>query len=229
MHSESIANLAAALCKAQAAMKAAPMNATNPFLKNRYADLGSIIETGRKPLADNGLSYSQLAIGDAHTIGVETILMHDSGEWISSIITLDTSDEKGKSSAQVAGSIISYLRRYSLASILGIYADEDTDGNEPKKPQAKPQTSAPVHPQSEPEPPEPVTGPPTMTLEEAENVTNSEGVRYGDIPVDKLSYMHGSITKKIRTAPQATEADIAALAEYMHKRDAIQVILANRK
>ena len=36
--------------------------------------------------------------------------------------------EKGKSSAQVAGSVITYLRRYSWVSILGLYAEEDTDG-----------------------------------------------------------------------------------------------------
>lgn len=80
----------------------------------------------------------------------------------------------------------------------------------------------------EPEPPEPMTGARTMSLEEAENVLNSEDVRYGDIPSDKLSYMHKSLTKAIKTAPNVTEQDIANLATLMHKRDAIQIILSNR-
>ena len=134
--SETITKLATALAKAQAEMPAAAMNATNPFLKNRYADLGSVIQTAKPVLAKHGLSVSQLTGGYAGNIELTTILMHESGEWISSSIRLPLGDERGKSQAQVAGSIITYLRRYSLASILGMYADEDNDGNEPaSKPQ----------------------------------------------------------------------------------------------
>jgi len=64
-------------------------------------------------------------------VGVETILAHESGEWIGSTIFLPLGEEKGKSQAQLAGSVITYLRRYSLAGILGMYADEDGDGNTP--------------------------------------------------------------------------------------------------
>ena len=127
--SATIADLAHALSKAQAEMKPAAFNATNPFLKNKYADLGAVIEASRTVLAKNGLAVSQLTSGDGDNIGVTTVLMHSSGEWLSSTITLPVGEEKGKSQAQVAGSIISYLRRYSLASILGMYAEEDTDGH----------------------------------------------------------------------------------------------------
>jgi hypothetical protein len=66
--------------------------------------------------------------------------MHSSGEYIESGMALPLGDEKGKSLAQVAGSIITYLRRYAYSAILGLYADEDTDGNSPngKKPEPKP-------------------------------------------------------------------------------------------
>lgn len=139
--SDTIKELAGALCKAQAEMPAAPFNSTNPFLKNRYADLGSIIKTAQPILAKHGLSVSQMAIGTGDEIGVTTILMHSSGEYLASTITMKAGEEKGKSDAQVAGSVISYLRRYSLASILGMYADEDNDGNQPSKP-AQPQAKA---------------------------------------------------------------------------------------
>jgi hypothetical protein len=49
MRSETIGQISAALAAAQAEMPAAPMNSINPFLKNRYADLGSIITTARVP------------------------------------------------------------------------------------------------------------------------------------------------------------------------------------
>ena len=122
-------NIAKALVAAQAEMPVVPMNATNPFLKNRYADLGSIIQTVRPILSKNGLAFSQLAISKDGEVGVKTILIHTTGEFIEGTITMPISAEKGLKTAQVAGSIITYLRRYSLSAILGIYADEDTDGN----------------------------------------------------------------------------------------------------
>ncbi len=126
-HSDSITKLAAALTKAQAEMKPAEKNASNPFLKSKFADLGAVIETARAPLAKNELSLSQFPVAQEGQIGVDTILMHSSGEWLSEAVFLPLGEERGKSQAQVMGSIITYLRRYSYASVLGIYADEDED------------------------------------------------------------------------------------------------------
>ena len=127
--STSIKELAAALTLAQEEMKPVPMNSVNPFLKNRFADLGAMIEASRPILARHALSLSQFPVTTGHgEIGITTILMHASGEWMENTVSLPVEIEKGKSSAQVAGSIITYLRRYSWASVLGLYADEDTDG-----------------------------------------------------------------------------------------------------
>ncbi len=128
--SESVAKLAAALAVAQGKFPAAKFDATNAFLKNKYASLGSIIEAAKPILAENGLSVSQLMIGGGDHIGISTVLLHSSGEWIESTVVMPINDEKGKSVAQAAGSVVTYLRRYALASILGIYADDDTDGHQ---------------------------------------------------------------------------------------------------
>jgi len=126
--SDSIGKLAGALALAQAEMPDVKKNAQNPFLKNKYADLGAVIETSRPVLAKNGLSISQFPTSEGEKIGVTSILMHTSGEYIEDAIYISTSDSKGLSVAQSAGVVISYLRRYGWASILGMYADEDTDG-----------------------------------------------------------------------------------------------------
>ena len=126
--SDHIDQLAKALSAVQKQVKPVAFNAVNPFLKNKYADLGAVIEACKQALCDNGFAVTQLATNDGG-IGVETVLMHESGQWISSTISLPLGDEKGKSLAQVAGSIITYLRRYALAAIVGLYADEDGDGN----------------------------------------------------------------------------------------------------
>ena len=129
--SEAIVNLAKALSQAQGEMPVIKFNSINPFLKNNYADLGAIIAGTRPVLAKFGLAVTQLTFGEDGVVGVETMLTHSSGEWISDRVSMQVGEERGKSSAQVAGSIVTYLRRYSLASILGVYADEDGDGNKP--------------------------------------------------------------------------------------------------
>lgn len=131
--SETITELAAALALAQGEMPAVPMGSTNPFLKNRYANLGDVIKTAQPVLARHGLSYAQAVFTVDQAIGIETILMHKSGQWMSSRMALHPGDEKGISGAQAAGKTITYLRRYTLSAMLGVYADEDADGNDSTK------------------------------------------------------------------------------------------------
>ena len=62
---------------------------------------------------------------------MESILTHESGEFVAERILIPLTEEKGKSKVQSAGSTLTYLRRYSWASILGMYSDEDSDGSSP--------------------------------------------------------------------------------------------------
>jgi len=205
--SDSIKNLSGALTKAQAEFTRIDFDAVNPFLKNKYASLGAIIEHSRAVLAKNGLSVSQPTVSANGEVGVTTILMHESGEWMESTITLALADEKGKSSAQVAGSVITYLRRYSLASILNLYADEDTDGEQPKKSKPQPASAS-------------------MTLEYAENVTGgSDNKRYGDCTDKELEGKRLGLVKILNNKESAPEA----LEQAKLKLDAVNVILESRK
>ena len=122
--SDSIANLATALAVAQGAFSSAKKTSDNPFFKSKYADLNSVIEASRAPMLENGLSVVQIPSYADGRVSLETVLMHKSGEWISGNI----STKPAKEDSQAIGSAISYLRRYSLASFLGI-AQEDDDGN----------------------------------------------------------------------------------------------------
>lgn len=123
--SESIKHLAAALNKAQAEMSGAKKGKENPFFKSSYADLNAVVDAIRIPFAENGLSYSQFPLMEENRVGVETILMHESGEFIVSTLMLPT----GKLDAQAAGSAITYARRYALQAVAGI-PSEDDDGNQ---------------------------------------------------------------------------------------------------
>ena len=127
--SDEIGQLAGALAKAQAAMKPAEQDSTNPFFNSRYADLGSIITVIQPVLAENGLSFTQLPLFDGEALSVETVLMHASGQWVSSTMAVSIREEKGLSMLQGMGKAITYLRRYGLAAMFGVYSDRDDDGN----------------------------------------------------------------------------------------------------
>jgi hypothetical protein len=122
--SESIKELATALNKAQAEMSGAKKKAVNPHYNKAYSNMNDVVDAVRIPFCDNGLSYSQFPLFENGCVGVETILMHESGEWISSVLMLPMV----KQDPQAAGSAITYARRYSLQSIAGI-PSEDDDGN----------------------------------------------------------------------------------------------------
>ena len=131
-HSEEIGELAKALATAQGEIKNAPKDQSNPFFKSKYTDLAGIVDACRAPLAKNGLAVIQGSVtpmdqnGEpiGHMVQLETMIIHSSGQWISSVISMTPS----KFDPQGIGSCITYARRYALASMVGV-APEDDDGN----------------------------------------------------------------------------------------------------
>ncbi len=121
--SASIATLAMALSKAQGEMEGAAKDSTNPHFKSKYADLASVWEACRKPLAKNGLAILQPVTADGQHVTVTTILAHSSGEWVSESLTMTAQ----QATPQAVGSTITYGRRYGLSAMVGI-APEDDDG-----------------------------------------------------------------------------------------------------
>jgi hypothetical protein len=123
--SDSIKELAAALVKAQAKIEGATKDKTNPHFKSKYADLSSVVEAIKKPATDNGLAWTQVMHDADNAAKVETIILHNSGEWLScGAISVPVS----KPDAQGFGSALTYARRYSLSAAFGV-APEDDDGN----------------------------------------------------------------------------------------------------
>lgn len=135
--SEEIKDLASALAKAQGAMRGALKDTDNAFFKSKYADLSSVVEAIRGPFSENGLSYVQTTEpSDRNEVRVETVILHSSGQWISSgILSMPVT----KADAQGYGSALTYARRYSLAAAAGV-APEDDDGNAATKAAPKAQT-----------------------------------------------------------------------------------------
>ncbi len=119
--SDTVGALAAALAKAQGAMAPAAKDAKNPHFASRYAGLASIWDACRGPLAANALSVVQGAETDGPRVTVTTRLLHASGEWIASSLTLTARD----AAPQSVGSALTYGRRYALAALVGVSPDDD--------------------------------------------------------------------------------------------------------
>ncbi len=123
--------LAAALVSAQADMPALQRDKLNPHFKSRYLSLESLLEEVLPVLNSHGLALVQLpsfGLGqDGSTYpALQTMIIHgESGESIETTMLLLAV----KSDPQGQGSAITYARRYSLMSMLGLSADEDDDGN----------------------------------------------------------------------------------------------------
>lgn len=130
--SETVAVIAAALINAQKAIKFASKDTDNLFFKSKYADIANVIEAIKGPLNDNGIAFIQTpSLADPGFISLSTRLIHESGEWIEDTanVPLQKNDPQGY------GSAMTYIRRYSLAAITGLYQDDD-DGNAASLPAA---------------------------------------------------------------------------------------------
>jgi len=127
--SESIIKIAPALLAAQKEMEGAKKDSSNPFFKSKYSDFNSVLEACKGPLNNNGIVILQPHRVDIGSMGtfmvVETILMHESGEFISGETKVEVAKQNDP---QALGSAQSYAKRYGLQSIVAL-PSEDDDAN----------------------------------------------------------------------------------------------------
>lgn len=138
--SEKTDAIVGALAKAQAKLQAIKRNkevtvtpkSGRGSYKFSYATLDAIIEHVRGVLTENGLWFTQTTApvyGADNAIApglvlLRTTLHHESGQWIASEMLVPD-----QTTNQEFGSALTYRRRYALATLLGIAADSDDDGN----------------------------------------------------------------------------------------------------
>ena len=108
------------LYEVQKEIGAISKDSTNPFYKSKYFDINSLIKQVTPILEKHKLLLLQ-PIKDGEQYSV--IFDIDSGDSVESSISLPTDLD-----AQKIGSAITYYRRYSLQSLLGLQAEDD-DGN----------------------------------------------------------------------------------------------------
>ena len=131
--SEQINELAAALAKAQSVMPKAKMSGINSRFADKatgktgaYATLDDIRDAVKDTLTANGISYTQHPYSINGEVGVETMLIHSSGQWMRSRFGVPSA----KHDSQAYGSILTYVRKFALAAAAGVSTQEDTDADE---------------------------------------------------------------------------------------------------
>ena len=124
--SESIAELAKALAQFQSEVIQPMKDKANPFFKSKYVPLENVVEAITNTAPKLGLSFLQYPVANGEYTGIVTVLMHSSGQFIE---TEPVFAKPVKQDPQAVGSVITYLKRYSLSAVFGITSDEDDDGN----------------------------------------------------------------------------------------------------
>lgn len=119
--SDSIADLATSLAKAQSEMGAVHKDQDNPYFRSKFAGLSTVWEAVKPALTKNGLSIVQMPGSDERGYFVQTQLLHSSGQWIRSTTYM----KPAKEDPQGIGSLISYARRYALQAMVMACPDDD--------------------------------------------------------------------------------------------------------
>lgn len=141
IQSPEINELAKALIEAQEELKNPEKSESGYQNRYKFAGLPKIIEDTKPVLKKNNLTITQLASSEEGQIGVTTILLHSSGQYIGSDYSLPIGQIAGASTTQSAGGAMTYARRYAYCAILNISADDDVDSQEPQQPVNKPQVN----------------------------------------------------------------------------------------
>ena len=134
--SQSLDKLAPALAKAQSEMGGAVKDSNNPFFKSKYSSLTSVWQACKEALHSNGFSIIQSPIDKEGRIGVDTMVLHSSGQFVSGSFT---SGVKKQNDPQADGSSLTYCRRYALAAFVGVCPVDD-DGEMAMARNSKPQS-----------------------------------------------------------------------------------------
>lgn len=121
MRSENIEKLAIALVKVQSKLRGAVKDSENPYFKSSYADLSSVWDSIRLPLAENDLCVVQTTEMFEDKCCLVTTLIHSSGQWIDGKYPL----VPVKNDPQALGSAMTYARRYALSALIGVVGIDD--------------------------------------------------------------------------------------------------------
>lgn len=110
------------LTLAKQAIGTVKKDSKNPFHKSNYASLNAYIDASEEHLINNGLILTQAGNGSfSEPIIVATLSHPESGQWLKSYLPI----LNPKQDSQGLGASVTYIRRYSIATLLGLVSEDD--------------------------------------------------------------------------------------------------------
>lgn len=110
------------LMKAKQEIGTVKKDSKNPFHKSNYASLNAYIDASEAHLLENGLILVQAGNGSfKEPLIVATLIHPESGQWIKSYLPI----LNPKLDSQGLGASVTYMRRYSIATLLGLVSEDD--------------------------------------------------------------------------------------------------------
>jgi ERF superfamily len=200
--SESVAAIATALAKAQTelsnpekAMIGTVYNSRSDSPQSfRYASLSSGLDIIRKTLGGQQIAIAQTTDIDRASgmVNLTTVLLHTSGEWISSHWPVCQLSET--SAPRRMGAALTYARRYALFTMVGIAGEDDLDAppdltNDPDAGHKA------VHPH-----PRPAPAPVGVSQFQTGKVTNPPARER--LSFDESSTIRAQLIREIETTPE---------------------------
>lgn len=110
------------LMKAKKEIGTVKKDSKNPFHKSNYASLNAYIDASEEHLLENGLILVQAGNGSfSEPVIVATLVHPESGQWLKSYLPI----LNPKLDSQGLGASVTYMRRYSIATLLGLVSEDD--------------------------------------------------------------------------------------------------------
>lgn len=110
------------LMKAKQEIGTVKKDSKNPFHKSNYASLNAYIDASEEHLLENGLILVQAGNGSfSEPLIVATLIHPESGQWLKSYLPI----LNPKLDSQGLGASVTYMRRYSIATLLGLVSEDD--------------------------------------------------------------------------------------------------------
>jgi len=151
-----MSNIHEAFLKAQQEARNPGFDSVNPYFKSKYASLSAVLENVRPALFNNGFYIKQNINCDGEKVSLSTsAVFAETGEEVGTMFVSYTLPRNSDNQVQEMGKAITYLRRYSLLTLMGIVGEEDDDAQSLTTKKTTPPPSPPPKPSSKPEPAKP--------------------------------------------------------------------------
>jgi hypothetical protein len=161
-----------------------PKKATQAF-NYKYAQLDQILEMIKTPLAEKGFSVIQAPFSSDGEIGVETMLLYKTGDFLRAKFSTKTT----LTDPQKIGSIITYYRRYSILSIFNLAPEDDDAASASQSAQNK-QNKSNNYNKNNNQQRQQQQKPGLATKEQKEKIMQLMGSAFAHLSPDKLKDFH---------------------------------------